>query len=146
MEQQRRSVDDAAKDAARGWVQATELEAKDIAESLQVYTEELRVALQPREAVAVHEAAFRTARRNFADVAELRAVLQCIDKGKTGRSMALEQLLHLDDHVLTPWLLVTVMIFAGEAVDELKLGTVSPLPKDLARFRPVTLLEPIYKC
>ena len=25
-------------------------------------------------------------------------------------------------------------------------GSRSPLPKDLERFRPVTLLEPIYKC
>ena len=33
-----------------------------------------------------------------------------------------------------------------ELVLYLKLGTVSPLVKDLARFRPVTLLEPIYKC
>ena len=31
-------------------------------------------------------------------------------------------------------------------MDALKLGTVSPLYKDLSRFRPVTLLEPIYKC
>ena len=38
------------------------------------------------------------------------------------------------------------MIFAGETVDSLKLGTLSPLYKDVARFRPITLLEPIYKC
>ena len=146
VERKRRSVSDAAKDATKGWLQAVKLEAKAIAESLQMYTEELRVALQPRQAVPVHEAAFRSARRNFANVDELRAALQSMDKGKTGRTTALEQLLHLDDHVLAPWLLVTEMLFAGEAVDELKLGTVSPLPKDLARFRPVTLLEPIYKC
>ena len=34
----------------------------------------------------------------------------------------------------------------GDTVDALKLGTVSPLYKDLSRFRPVTLLEPIDKC
>ena len=52
-----------------------------------------------------------------------------MDKGKTGRSIALEQLLNTDNHILEPWLKVTEMFFAGEAVDELKLGTVSPLPK-----------------
>jgi hypothetical protein len=41
---------------------------------------------------------------------------------------------------------VTRMIFAGETVEEGKLGTVGPLTKDLSRFRPITLLEPIYKC
>ena len=67
-------------------------------------------------------------------------------EGKTGRNLAVEQLLHTDDEILAPWLTVTAMFFAGEVVDELKLGTVSPLPKDLSKFRPVTLLEPIYKC
>ena len=38
------------------------------------------------------------------------------------------------------------MFFAGEVVDELKMGIVSPLPKNLEAFRPVTLLEPLYKC
>ena len=69
-----------------------------------------------------------------------------MDEGKTGRSLAVEHLLALEDEHLQPWLNVTGMFFAGETVDELKLGTVSPLPKDLERFRPITLLEPIYKC
>jgi hypothetical protein len=36
-------------------------------------------------------------------------------------------------------------MFAGETPTELKLGDVCPLPKDLARTRPVTTLDPIFK-
>eukprot|EP00964_Phaeocystis_antarctica_P006686 scaffold3612_cov75-Phaeocystis_antarctica.AAC.2 len=67
-------------------------------------------------------------------------------KNKTGRTLAVEQLEQLDDELLEPWWVVTGMFFAGEMVDELRTGTVNPLPKDESRFRPVTLLEPIYKC
>ena len=90
---------------------------------------------------ALH-AAYRATQANFASVAELRAALQRMSKGKTGRSLAVKHLLALEDEHLRPWLDVTGMLFAGETVDELKLGTVSPLPKDLERFRPITLLEP----
>ena len=61
-------------------------------------------------------AAWREARKNFANVAELRAALQEMDKGKTGWSVAVEQLLEVDDHILEPWITVTAMFFAGEAV------------------------------
>ena len=50
------------------------------------------------------------------------------------------------DAQLSAWLLVTDMIFAGDAPDIVKLGTMNALAKDLERFRPITLLEPIYKC
>ena len=68
-----------------------------------------------------------------------------MDRGKTGQSIGLEQLSELEDHVLEPWLRITDMFFAGEVVDELKMGIVSPLPKNMEAFRPVTLLEPLYK-
>ena len=64
-----------------------------------------------------------------------------MDTGKTGRSLAVEHLLFLSDEDLSPWLEVTAMIFAGETVDCLKYGTLSPLYKDLSRFRSVTLPE-----
>ena len=141
-----RNAASVAKEQVRGWLNMTKAEAVAIARSLEERAEELRAALQPRESVPIETAAWREARRNFADVSELRAALQAMDKGKTGQSMAVEQLINVDDHILEPWLEVTGMFFAGEVVDELKLGTVSPLPKSLGAFRPVTLLEPIYKC
>ena len=55
--------------------------------------------------------AYREAKRNFIDVAQLRGALEAMGKGKTGRSMAVEQLLHLEDHELEPWLLITKMFF-----------------------------------
>ena len=129
---------------ARAWLGLTHAEAAEVAVSLEKHAEEFRRALQPRKSSTVQEAAWRDARKNFESVGELRAALATMDKGKTGRCLAVEQLLEVDDHVLAPWLSITELIFAGEAPDRLKLGTVSPLPKDLARFRPVTLLEPIY--
>ena len=57
-----------------------------------------------------------------------------------------EHLLHLPDEHLQPWLLVTGMILAGEMVGELQLGVVVPILKNEGAFRPITLLEPIYKC
>ena len=62
--------------------------------------------------------------------------------------MGLEQLRVLttaEGHILKPWLGITELFFAGEVPDELKLGVVSPLPKDEEKFRPVVLLKPMYK-
>ena len=67
---------------------------------------------------------------------ELRAALASMPTGKTGRSVAVEHLLHLPSDYLEPWLLVTDMIFAGDAPDVVKLGTMNALAKDLERFRP----------
>ena len=98
---------EAAYEAVRGWLQATEEEATAIAESLQAHAEALRLAMQPREGLPVEQAAWREARRNYADVAELRTALRTMDRGKTGQSMGLEQLSELEDHVLEPWLRIT---------------------------------------
>ena len=100
-----------------------------------------------RELFLAEAAAWREARRNFAVMSnELRAALRVMGKSKTGRTLAVEQLENLDDELLKPWLEVTGMFFIGEMVDEMRTGTVTPLPKDELRFRPITLLEPIYKC
>ena len=103
--------------------------------------------LQPKAGVreGVH-AAWLSTLDSFESVVQLRTALNDMNTGKSGRSLALEHLLHLSDADLEPWLLVTRMIFAGEMVDALTLGTVSPLAKDAfgERWRPVTLLEPIY--
>ena len=42
--------------------------------------------------------------------------MEAMDKGKTGRTMAAEQLGKLADEELEPWLVVTGMFFAGELV------------------------------
>ena len=36
-------------------------------------------------------------------------------------------------------------MFAGETPPILKMGDVTPLPKDLMRARPVTCLDPLFK-
>ena len=69
------NAEGAARKATKRWLQATGEELDAIARSLQAHAEELRVALQPREQQSVHAAAWRAARRNFADVAELREAL-----------------------------------------------------------------------
>ena len=119
---------------------------------MQADVADLRDSLEPVTAPseALH-AAYRATRTNFRDVlAELRAALQKLDKGKTGRSLAVEHLLALEDEHLQPWLDDTAMFFDGKTAcrrtQAWQFGTVSPLPKDLEQFRPVTLLEPIYKC
>ena len=143
---ERKTAAEVAKGAASEWLQGTLEEASGIAATLEQSAQTLREGLEPKASSEALREAYREAKRNFTDVAELRGALEAMGKGKTGRSMAVEQLLHLEDRELEPWLLITKMFFAGEVVDELKLGTVSPLPKDQSRFRPVTLLEPIYKC
>ena len=49
------------------------------------------------------------------------------------------------DHVLEWVLELTGGVFDGISPTALKLGAVTPLPKDDTRFRPITLLEPIMK-
>ena len=135
-----------AKEQACSWLQATATEARAIAQALKEHAGALSRALQPRKAVKLEVVTWREARRNYESVGELRAALQVMDKGKTGQSHAVEQLLHLNDCLLEPWLHVTSMFFEGEIVDEMNLGVVSPLPKNEKDFRPVTLLEPLHKC
>ena len=97
------------------------------------------------------EVAWRDARRNYADVDELRAALMAMAPGKTGASMGLdEEQLHVltkaEDHILAPWLVITGLFFAGEVPDELKLGVVSPLAKDEEKFRPSSCSSRCTRC
>ena len=143
-----RTAEAAAREQVERWLNVTATEAEAIAASLETHAETLRQALMPREVSSPQEAAWRDARRNYADVDELRAALMAMAPGKTGASIGLEQLRVLtkaEDHILAPWLVITEMFFAGEVPDELKLGVVSPLAKDEEKFRPVVLLEPLYK-
>ena len=100
--------------------------------------------VSPSEAPAVAQD-FRDAVRPFTSTAELHAALRHMHTSKTGRSVALEHLLHLPLEHLGGVLLITDLAFAGEASARVKLGTISPLCKDLSRFRPVTFLEPYYQ-
>ena len=145
----RRGAEITASQAMGNWLHEVADEAEAINMALSQHTSLLADVLQPRGRQAEDSnlrEAYRQTRTNFETVKELRDALSAMDKGKTGRSLAVEHLLALDDNILEPWLLITDMFFAGEAVDEMKLGTISPLPKNEQKFRPVTLLEPIYKC
>jgi hypothetical protein len=126
------TVAEAARAASCGWARRMAAESKAIASALEEHASGLRDALDPvREPSVAIDAAYREARRNFADVDEVRDALKAMDVGKTGRSLAVEHLVSLPDEQLRPWLTVTEMVYAGEAVDELKLGTCTPAPKDL---------------
>ena len=100
--------------------------------------------VEPSDASAVAQE-FRETLLPFASTAELHAALRLMNTSKTGRSVALEHLLHLPLEHLGGVLVITDLAFAGEASARVKRGTISPLCKDLARFRPVTFLEPYYQ-
>jgi hypothetical protein len=51
----------------------------------------------------------------------------------------------ITDTQLLPILAITNLIFAGEAPEIIKLGTIVPLPKDLKRARPIKYLDVIFK-
>jgi hypothetical protein len=54
-------------------------------------------------------------------------------------------LYHAPDFILEALLPVVADIVDGNYPDSLKLGAISPKPKDLYRFRPITLLEYLYR-
>ena len=114
---ERKTAAEVAKGAAKEWLQGTLEEASGIAATLEQSAQTLREGLEPKASSEALREAYREAKRNFTDVAELRGALEAMGKGKTGRSMAFEQLLHLEDRELEPWLLITKMFFAGEVVD-----------------------------
>ena len=125
-------------------------EAGDVADSLRQHALPMAEVLShckvPSHARAAVQEEYRHAIRRYQDVSELHTALNAAARGHSGRMLAVEHLLHLPRERLRDWLPVTDMIFAGEPVDVLLMGIVSPLAKDEKRFRPVTLLEPIYKC
>ncbi len=139
--------EDVAKEVRREWAGKVRKETQAITQTLLQHGAGMASVLRPTKPPTPQiTEAYRNARRNFRNVDELREALNGMEKGKTGRTLAVEHLTELPDDMLEPWLMVTDMFFAGETVEELKTGTVTPLIKDLQRFRPITLLEPIYKC
>ena len=93
-------------------------------------------------------AGFLAALAYVKDADELRAMIQKMPAGKTGgpAGPAREHLLALPDHVLDIFRPIVNSILDGTCTDALKLGTIVPLAKpEAGKFRPVTLLHPLWK-
>ena len=82
---EQKTAADVAK-AAREWLQGTLEEASGIAATLEQSAQTLRESLEPKESSEALREAYREAKRNFIDVAELRGALEAMGKGKTGRT------------------------------------------------------------
>jgi hypothetical protein len=81
------------------------------------------------------------------DLDGLRAMLKRCPPNKTGGPSGLtrEHFLHLPDEILRCFLPFVNKLLDGEAPTALKLGTIVPMVKDAQRYRPITLLETLYK-
>jgi hypothetical protein len=78
---------------------------------------------------------------------ELRAALRRCQAGKCGGPSGItrEHLLYLPDDVLEHFIAPINSIIDGTCTDKYKLGAIVPLLKDERRYRPVTLLETLWK-
>jgi len=85
--------------------------------------------------------------RKHVNVVELRAMLKRCSAGRTGGPTGIcrEHLLYLPTDVLELFVPLVNSILDGQAPASLKLGTIMPLIKDSKRYRPVTLLESLWK-
>ena len=92
-------------------------------------------------------AAFKSIKDNV-DVKELRRMLVRCNSGKAGGPSGItrEHLLHAPEWVLEHFVPIVNNILDGTCSDRLKLGCIIPLIKDEARYRPVALLETVWKC
>ena len=90
---------------------------------------------------------FMSIQAPFVDVADLRAAIRRMQPGKTGGfgGITREHLLNLPDDILSLFLPFANSILDGTCPQEFKLGIIVPLSKDERRFRPVTLLGPLWK-
>jgi hypothetical protein len=79
---------------------------------------------------------------------ELRKMFMRMPSGKTGgpSGTTREHYVHLPDFMLGKLLPLVRRIFEGQSPDRLRLGVISPLLKNDHKYRPVTLLEPLWKC
>ena len=145
-------VSDLVPDAMRGMKAAWDMWAKSAVSELDrvlsqthIYGTSLVRALQPKhtEDEGVRNG-FAQCVRNFADVTELRSALLRMKASSTGGlcGVTREHFSNAPDHVLEWVLELTEDVFDGISPTALKLGAVTPLPKDDTRFRPITLLEP----
>jgi hypothetical protein len=121
-------------------------EAQLLCAMLRKHALPLRQSRTPRVAASAKLAlAYRGVFSPYASVQELRAAIDRAPKGRTGRLTTIDELAALSDEQLELLLPLCELLFAGEAPPAMKLGDVVPLPKDLERVRPITLLEPLLK-
>ena len=146
-------VSDLAPDAMRGikaawgmWAKSAMSELDCALSQTHTYGTSLTRALQPQhtENEGVRKG-FAQCVRNFADATELRSALLRMKASSTGGLCGVTHghFSNAPDHVLEWALELTGGVFDGISPTALKLGTVTPLPKDDTRFRPITRLEPI---
>ena len=130
------------------WAKSAVSELDRVLSQMHTYGTSLVKALQPNhtEDEGVRDG-FTQCVRNFADVTELRSALSRMKASSTGGlcGVTREHFSNAPDHVLEWVLELTQDVFDGISPTALKLGAVTPLPKDDTRFRPITLLEPIMK-
>ena len=67
-------------------------------------------------------------------------------KGKSGRQVTVEHLLHLDDEQLAMFLPQAQSIFLGDGATVHKLGIAIMTDKTESKFRPITILDALKKC
>ena len=136
------------KEAWNMWAKSAVSELDRVLSQMHTYGTSLVQALQPKhtEDEGVRDG-FAQCVRNFADVTELRSALSRMKASSTGGlcGVTREHFSNAPDHVLEWVLELTQDVFDGISPTALKLGAVTPLPKDDTRFRPITLLEPIMK-
>ena len=116
-------------------------EAPDLANSMRTSA----FVSSKRDRIAEDFAAVLT---HVANLDELREMIRRMPAGKTGGPAGItrEHLLALPDHVLGLFLPIANSILDGTCTDALKLGTIVPLAKaEAGKFRPVTLLHPLWK-
>ena len=90
---------------------------------------------------------FKTILSKIQTTDELRAALRRCQPGKCGGPSGItrEHLLYLPDDVLEHFIAPINSIIDGTCTDKYKLGAIVPLLKDERRYRPVTLLETLWK-
>jgi hypothetical protein len=78
---------------------------------------------------------------------EVRNMFRRLPSGKTGGKSGCcrEHYIHAPDKILASLIPLIEEIFKGTSPDILRLGVINPLYKDSSSFRPITLLEPIWK-
>ena len=90
---------------------------------------------------------FDKIREPIMDPVELRQALRRCQPGKCGGASGItrEHLLHLPDSALEHFVPIINTIIDGSCANRFKLGVIVPLLKDERRYRPVTLLESLWK-
>ena len=135
-----------ATDAALAWSKGVQTEADLVCEMLTKHCDGIWDTLQKVPIPdAQRDSEYRQVFRPFETVQDFRASTKLCPLGKTGRLTTVDELAAMTDQQLEPFRHVANLIFTGDAPSLLKTGDVCPLPKDVIRARPITVLDPIFK-